>query len=109
MTENFRTFETETGGRKLIVEVGKYCEQSNGSCVIRCGDTVVLTNVTMSAEIREGLDYFPLGVDFEEKMYAVGRIPGGFKKKGRKAERQGNTCFPSYRQAFKAAFPQGIF
>lgn len=76
-----RVFETEIGGRKVTVEVGKYCGQANGSCVIRCGETVVLTNVTMADAPRDGIDFFPLGVDFEEKMYAVGKIPGGFKKR----------------------------
>ena len=69
--KEFRTFKTEIGGREVIVETGKYCEQAGGSCIIRCGDTVVLTNTTMAAHPRDGIDFFPLGVDFEEKMYAV--------------------------------------
>ena len=81
MTKNFRQFETEVGGRKVIVETGKYAEQANGSCVVRCGDTAVMVNVTMSESPREGMDFFPLQVDFEEKMYSVGKIPGGFKKR----------------------------
>lgn len=75
-----KTFKTEIGGREVTVEVGKYAQLSNGSCIIKCGDTVVMTNVTMAAEPRPGMDFFPLGVDFEEKMYAVGKIPGGFKR-----------------------------
>ncbi|KAI4453767.1 dead-box atp-dependent rna helicase 47 mitochondrial [Holotrichia oblita] len=82
-------FETEVGGKKLIVETGKYCEQSNGSCIIRCGETVVMVNATMSEEPRDGIDFFPLSVDFEEKMYAVGKIPGGFKRREGRASDKG--------------------
>jgi len=74
-------FSTDIGGKTVTVETGKYCGQANGACWIRCGDTVVMTNVTMSQQPRAGIDFFPLGVDFEEKQYAVGRIPGGFKKR----------------------------
>jgi polyribonucleotide nucleotidyltransferase len=109
MTENFRTFTTETGGRKLTVEVGKYCEQSNGSCVVRCGDTVVLTNVTMSDEVREGIDYFPLGVDFEEKMYAVGKIPGGFKKREGRPSDKAILVSRLIDRPLRPLFPKGFF
>ena len=61
----FRTFETELGGRKLVVETGKMCALSNGSCLIRYGETAVLCNVTMAEKPREGVDFFPLSVDFE--------------------------------------------
>ena len=68
--------------RKIFkTEIGAYCGQANGSCLIRCGETVVLTNATMAKTPRDGIDFFPLGVDFEEKMFAVGKIPGGFKKR----------------------------
>ena len=76
-----KIFKTEIGGKEVSVEVGAYCGQANGSCLIRCGETVVLTNVTMAKDARDGIDFFPLGVDFEEKMFAVGKIPGGFKKR----------------------------
>ena len=76
-----KIFKTEIGGREVSVEIGAYCGQANGSCLIRCGETVVLTNVTMAKTPRDGIDFFPLGVDFEEKMFAVGKIPGGFKKR----------------------------
>ena len=81
MTETFRVFKTTVGGKELVVETGKYAEQTNGSCVVRCGDTAVMVNVTMAPSPRDGMDYFPLGVDFEEKMYSIGKIPGGFKKR----------------------------
>ena len=76
-----KIFSTEIGGREVSVEIGAYCGQANGSCLIRCGETVVLTNATMAKTPRDGIDFFPLGVDFEEKMFAVGKIPGGFKKR----------------------------
>ena len=66
MSKEAHIFKTEIGGREVTVEIGKYCELSNGSCIIRCGDTVVMTNVTMSESPRPGMDFFPLGVDFEE-------------------------------------------
>lgn len=78
------TFEMELGGRKLIVEQGKMAKQANGAVLVRYGDTAVLVTATMSAEPREGADFFPLTVDFEEKMYSAGKIPGGFvKREGR--------------------------
>lgn len=76
-----KIFKTEIGRREVSVEIGAYCGQANGSCLIRCGETVVLTNATMAKTPRDGIDFFPLGVDFEEKMFAVGKIPGGFKKR----------------------------
>ena len=84
---SYRIFETTFAGRKLTVEMGKMCVLSNGSCLVRYGETVVLANVTMSAAPREGIDFFPLSVDFEEKIYSVGRIPGSFlRREGRPGE-----------------------
>ncbi|NLJ72609.1 MAG: polyribonucleotide nucleotidyltransferase [Syntrophomonadaceae bacterium] len=80
-------FETEVGGRKLIVEIGKLAKQANGAALMRYGDTVVLVTATASNEPREGIDFFPLTVDFEERQYAAGKIPGGFiKREGRPTE-----------------------
>ncbi len=78
------SFEMELGGRKLTIETGKLAKQANGAAFVRYGDTVVLVTATASAEPREGVDFFPLTVDYEEKMYAAGKIPGGFiKREGR--------------------------
>ena len=77
----FKTYETELAGRKLVIETGKMAGLSNGSVLVRYGDTCVLVNVTASKEPREGIDFFPLSVDFEEKLYSVGKIPGGFLKR----------------------------
>lgn len=80
MFENYKVYETTFAGRPLKVEVGKTCCLSNGSCWVTYGDTVVMANVTASAKPREGVDFFPLSVDYEEKLYAVGKIPGSFLK-----------------------------
>ncbi len=88
MFENFRTFETTYAGRPLVVETGKTCELSNGSCWVRYGETVVMANVTASAKPREGIDFFPLSVDYEERLYSVGKIPGSFtKREGKPADK----------------------
>ena len=77
----FKTYETELAGRRLVIETGKMAGLANGSVLVRYGDTCVLVNVTASKEPREGIDFFPLSVDFEEKLYSVGKIPGGFLKR----------------------------
>ena len=88
MFENYRTFETTYAGRPLIVETGKTCGLSNGSCWVRYGETVVMANVTASAKPREGIDFFPLSVDYEERLYSVGKIPGSFtKREGKPSEK----------------------
>ena len=77
----FKTYETELAGRKLVIETGKMAGLANGSVLVRYGDTCVLVNVTASKEPKEGIDFFPLSVEFEEKLYSVGKIPGGFLKR----------------------------
>lgn len=84
----FRTFETELAGRKLVIESGKTSELANGSVWVRYGETVVMVNVTASKEPKEGIDFFPLSVDYEEKLYAAGKIPGSFtKREGKPADK----------------------
>ena len=88
MFENYRKFETTFAGRPLVVETGKTCGLSNGSCWVRYGETVVMANVTASVKPREGVDFFPLSVDYEERLYAVGKIPGSFtKREGKPSEK----------------------
>ncbi|RXE60307.1 polyribonucleotide nucleotidyltransferase [Acetivibrio mesophilus] len=83
-----KTFSMEIAGRKLTVETGKLAQLANGSALIRYGDTVVLSTATASAAPREGIDFFPLSVDYEERLYAVGKIPGGFiKREGKPSEK----------------------
>ncbi|OKZ74128.1 MAG: polyribonucleotide nucleotidyltransferase [Clostridium sp. 26_22] len=77
----FKTYETELAGRKLTIETGKFAGLANGSVTVRYGDTVVMVNVTASKEPRDGIDFFPLSVDYEEKLYSVGKIPGSFQKR----------------------------
>jgi len=102
-------FKTEIGGREVTVEIGKYCEQANGSCIVRCGDTVVMTNVTMSDAPRPGMDFFPLSVDFEEKMYSVGKIPGGFKKREGRASDKAILTSRLIDRPIRPLFPKGLF
>ena len=82
--KDFKRFETELAGRPLVVEVGKMAQLAGGSCMVRYGETEILCTATMSAKPRDGIDFFPLSVDFEEKLYSVGRIPGSFlRREGR--------------------------
>lgn len=88
MFENYKTFKTTFAGRELTVETGKVCGLANGSCWVHYGDTVVMVNATASPKPRDGIDFFPLAVDYEEKLYAVGKIPGGYlKREGRPSEK----------------------
>ena len=88
MYENSRVFKTTFAGRPLTVETGKLAELANGACLVRYGDTVILATATMAQKPRDGIDYFPLSVDFEERLYSVGKIPGGFlKREGRPSEK----------------------
>ena len=77
----FKSYEMELAGRKLVIETGKIAGLANGSVMVKYGDTVVMVNVTASKEPRDGIDFFPLSVDYEEKLYAVGKIPGSFLKR----------------------------
>ena len=77
----YKKFEMTYAGKKLVVETGKMAVQANGSCLVRYGDTAVLVNVTMSKEPRDGIDFLPLSVDYEERLYSVGKIPGGYVKR----------------------------
>ena len=78
---NHHVFETSIGGRPFTVETGKVAELADAECICRYGDTVVLTTVTCSPDPKPGIDYFPLTIEFEERMYAVGRIPGSFNRR----------------------------
>ena len=84
----FKSYTMELGGRPLTLEFGKYAEQASGSTFVRYGDTCVLVNATVAETPRPGIDFFPLSVDFEEKLYSVGRIPGSWnRREGRPAEK----------------------
>ena len=107
--ENSKTFKTNYAGRELVVEIGKYAEQANGACLVRCGDTTVHVSVCMSETAREGMDFFPLSVDYEEKMFAVGKIPGGFKKREGRASDKAILTSRLIDRPIRPLFPKGIF
>ncbi|WP_444658925.1 polyribonucleotide nucleotidyltransferase [Caproiciproducens sp. R2] len=88
MFENFKVYETDFAGRPLVIETGKMGQLANGECLVRYGETVVHVAATASPKPREGVDFFPLSVDFEEKLYSVGRIPGSYiKREGRPSDK----------------------
>ncbi len=87
MFENFKTFTYELAGRPLVIETGKIAQLAGGSCLVRYGETAVLANATMSAAPRDGIDFLPLSVDYEERLYAAGKIPGSWnRREGRPTE-----------------------
>ncbi|MDY2696139.1 MAG: polyribonucleotide nucleotidyltransferase [Eubacteriales bacterium] len=104
-----RIFKTEIGGKEVTVETGKYCEQANGSCIVRCGETAVMVNVCMSKTPRDGIDFFPLSVDFEEKMYSVGKIPGGYKRREGRASDKAILTSRLIDRPLRPLFPKGFF
>ncbi|MBQ7653157.1 MAG: polyribonucleotide nucleotidyltransferase [Clostridia bacterium] len=104
-----KIYKTTIGGREVTVEIGAYCGQANGSCLVRCGDTVVQTNATMSEAPRPGMDFFPLGVDFEEKMYSVGKIPGGFKKREGRPSDKAILVSRLIDRPIRPLFPKGFY
>ena len=104
-----KIFKTTIGGREVTVETGAYCGQANGSVIVRCQDTVVMVNATMNKEIREGQDFFPLTVDYEEKMYAVGKIPGGYKKREGKASDKAILTSRLIDRPIRPLFPKGMY
>ncbi len=106
---NSKTFSFQVGGREVTVETGKYTEQANGACVVRCGETAVMVTVCMSAQPREGMDFFPLQVDYEEKMYAVGKIPGGFKRREGRASDKAILTARLIDRPLRPLFPKGLF
>lgn len=89
----FKTFSMDLAGRPLVVEIGRVAAQANGAAFMHYGDTVVLSTATASEKPRDGIDFFPLSVEYEEKLYAVGKIPGGFnKREGKASENSVLTC-----------------
>ena len=104
-----QTFEMELAGRVITVETGKYAEQAGGNCLIRCGGTAVMVNATTAKAPRDGVDFLPLSVEYEEKMYSVGKIPGGFiKREGRPSEKAILTCRLIDRP-LRPLFPKGFY
>lgn len=103
------TYKTEIGGREVEVKLRKYCGQANGHCIVQCGDTVVMVNATMSKAPRPGMDFFPLSVDYEEKMYSVGKIPGGYKKREGRPSDQAILRSRLIDRPIRPLFPKGFY
>jgi len=109
MSNSEHVYKTTLGGRELVVKTGKYTEQANGTCWVSCGETVVQASVTMAESPRDGIDFFPLGVDFEEKMYAVGKIPGGFKKREGRPSDKAILTSRLIDRPLRPLFPKGFY
>ena len=108
MFEKFRKFETTLAGRPLVIETGKMAGLANGACLVRYGETEVLCTVTMSAKPREGVDFFPLSVDYEEKLYSVGKIPGSFQRREGKASEKATLCSRVIDRPIRPLFPKDM-
>ncbi len=104
-----KDYKLSLAGKDIFIKTGKYCGQANGTCQVRCGETIVMVNVTMSDKAREGADFFPLCVDFEEKMYAVGKFPGGFKKREGRASDQAILYSRLIDRPIRPLFPKGFY
>lgn len=105
---DYRTFRTAIGGRLLQVEIGKVCEQANGQAMVRYGDTVINCTATASKEPRQDIDFFPLSCDFEEKMYSVGKIPGGYIKREGKPSEKAILTSRLIDRPLRPLFPKGF-
>ena len=103
-----KIYKTTIGGREVEVETGAYCGMTNGTCFVKCEETVVMVNATMSKEPRDGVDFFPLNVDYEEKMYSVGKIPGGFKKREGRPSDKGILVCRLIDRPLRPLFPKGF-
>ena len=106
--DTFKTFETEIAGRPFVVEIGKMAELAGGACLVRYGETNVLCTATMAAKPREGVDFFPLSVDFEEKLYAVGRIPGSFQRREGRASEKATLASRVIDRPIRPLFPKDM-
>ncbi|MGI5842274.1 MAG: polyribonucleotide nucleotidyltransferase [Christensenellales bacterium] len=110
MKENLeKRYEFTMGGKPVVITTGKYAEQSNGTCFVRCGETVVMVNVTMAEKAKDGIDFFPLTVEFQEKMYAVGKIPGGFKKREGRPSDKAVLSSRLIDRPLRPLFPKGFY
>ena len=106
---DFKKYVLNVAGKEISFETGKLCGQSNGSCLVRSGDTVVMVNVTMSEQPKPGQDFFPLSVEYQEKMYSVGKIPGGFKKREGKPSDKAILVSRLIDRPLRPLFPKGFF
>ncbi|MGX8699554.1 MAG: polyribonucleotide nucleotidyltransferase, partial [bacterium] len=105
---NYRKYETTLAGRPLKLEVGKYAELADAAVMVTYGETTVLVTVAVSARPKDGIDYFPLSVEFEEKLYAVGRIPGGFTRREGKPSERGILASRMIDRPMRPLFPSDL-
>ncbi|HZK38566.1 MAG TPA: polyribonucleotide nucleotidyltransferase [Clostridia bacterium] len=108
MFEKFKTFETTIGGRPFVVETGKMAQLAGGACLVRYGETEILCTATMSAKPRDGIDFFPLSVDYEEKLYSVGRIPGSFQRREGRASEKATLAGRAIDRPIRPLFPKDM-
>lgn len=108
MFEEFKKFETTIAGRPFVVETGKMAQLAGGSCLVRYGETNVLCTATMSAKPRDGIDFFPLSVDFEEKLYSVGKIPGSFQRREGRASEKATLASRVIDRPIRPLFPKDM-
>lgn len=106
--KDFRTFKTEIAGRPFVAEVGKMAQLAGGAVFARYGETEILCTATMSAKPREGVDFFPLSVDFEEKLYSVGRIPGSFQRREGRASEKATLAARVIDRPIRPLFPKDM-
>ncbi|MBQ8749516.1 MAG: polyribonucleotide nucleotidyltransferase [Clostridia bacterium] len=104
-----KKWQIQLGENLIEIEIGKYAFLTNGSCVVSCGGTKVMVHATMANKARDGIDFFPLGVDYEEKMYAVGKIPGSFKKREGKATDKAILTSRLIDRPLRPLFPKGFY
>jgi 3' exoribonuclease family, domain 1./3' exoribonuclease family, domain 2. len=103
-----RIYKTSFAGRELRIEIGKLAQQANGSCLVRYGDTAVLVTACSSKEPKEGIDFFPLTVDYEERLYSIGKIPGGFIKREGKPTEKAILTSRLIDRPIRPLFPKGF-
>ncbi|MDR1409746.1 MAG: polyribonucleotide nucleotidyltransferase, partial [Oscillospiraceae bacterium] len=108
MFEEYRKFETTIGGRPFVVETGKMAQLAGGACMVRYGGTNILCTATMSAKPRDGIDFFPLSVDFEEKLYSVGKIPGSFQRREGRASEKATLASRVIDRPIRPLFPKDM-
>jgi len=107
MSKEFKSYSMELAGRTLTAEIGRVCAQANGAVLMHYGDTVVLSTATASKQPREGIDFFPLSVEYNERQYAVGKIPGGFMKREGKPSENAILTDRVIDRPMRPLFPKG--
>ena len=108
MVPETKKFEIEIGGKTVTVETGKYAQSANGSVTVRCGDTMLFVHCCVSKEPRVGIDFFPLLIDYEERMSAIGRIPGGYNRSEGKAGDKAILISRLIDRPIRPLFPKGF-